>query len=80
MSNEELLSKIRQCLEQINTAGCNFGKIELIVKNGEIKHINLSYEILRESLINSGEDERTVPLVPRENRPRTSINQCFLRK
>lgn len=47
MSNEELLSKIRQCLEQINTAGCNFGKIELIVKSGEIKHINLSYEILR---------------------------------
>ena len=33
--------------------------------------------ISKESLINSGEDERTVPLVPRENRPQPSINQCF---
>lgn len=46
MSDEEVLSKIHQSLEQIKTAGCNFGKIELIVKDGEIKHINISYEIL----------------------------------
>lgn len=46
MNNEELLSKIYQSLDQIKTAGCNFGKIELIVRDGEIKHINISYEIL----------------------------------
>ncbi len=33
----------------------------------------------KKTLINSGEVERTVPLVPRENRPRTPINQCFLK-
>ena len=41
--------------------------------------INTVMKEFKESLINSGEDERTVPLVPRENRPRPSINQCFLR-
>ena len=39
----------------------------------------VSYYELRETLIDSGEGERSVPIVPRENRPRTSINQCFLR-
>lgn len=46
MTEEEILLKIRQSLKQIKTAGCNFGKIELIVRDGEIKHINISYEII----------------------------------
>ena len=42
---------------------------------------NLAFIIInwriRKTLIKPRENLRTVPLVPRENRPRTAINQCF---
>lgn len=62
MSNEELLSKIYQSLEQIKSAGCNFGKIELIVKGGEVKHVNVSYEM---SLV--AKKRYYHPTIPSEN-------------
>ena len=37
--------RIREGLERINRDGRQYGKMELIIKKGEIKHINLNYEI-----------------------------------
>ncbi len=41
-----MLLRIYQALQQVRGAGCDFGRIELIIRDGKIKHVNLSYEIL----------------------------------
>lgn len=45
MTENEAIQKIRQGMEQIETNGCSFGRIELVIRDGEIKHVNVSYEI-----------------------------------
>ena len=51
MTDTEMVSRIYQGKQEIEASGNAFGKIELIVHNGEIKHVNVSYEILPESSI-----------------------------
>lgn len=45
MTDGELLWRIELARERIQAEGLSFGKIELVVRNGEIKHVNVSYEI-----------------------------------
>ena len=46
MTNEKLLQLIRLGIDEINQDGENrFGKIELIIRDGEVKHLNVSYEM-----------------------------------
>lgn len=46
-----MVARIYQGKQEIEDSGNAFGKIELIVHNGEIKHVNVSYEILPEAAI-----------------------------
>lgn len=50
MTDAEMLSRIFQALKQIDVSGCDFGRIELIVRDGQVKHVNVSYEINKASL------------------------------
>ena len=46
MTEEDMLIQINIGIaEIINESEGNFGKIELVVKSGEVKHVNVSYEI-----------------------------------
>lgn len=46
MTNEKLLRMIQLGIDEINESGENrFGKIELIIRDGEVKHLNVSYEM-----------------------------------
>ena len=46
MTESELMDRIYRALVQIGASGCDFGKIELIVKGGDVKHVNVSFELL----------------------------------
>ena len=46
MTDAEMLSRIYQAVERIRKEGRDFGKVELIVRDGVIKHVNVSYEIV----------------------------------
>ena len=46
VTDDELLDRIRLGLIRITAAGCDFGKIELVVKGGDVKHVNVSFELL----------------------------------
>ena len=46
MTDAEMLSRIYRAVERIRQEGLEFGKVELIVRDGVIKHVNVSYEIL----------------------------------
>lgn len=46
MTEEEMLKRIRLGMSVIESAGCNFGRVELIVKDGKICHVNISFELL----------------------------------
>ena len=45
MTDAEIIAKIREGVKQIEANGCSFGRIELVIRDGEIKHVNVSYEI-----------------------------------
>ena len=46
MTNEKLLQLIQLGIDEIKDSGENgFGKIELIIRDGEVKHLNVSYEM-----------------------------------
>lgn len=46
MTNEKLLQLIQLGIDEISDSGENrFGKIELIVRDGEVKHLNVTYEM-----------------------------------
>lgn len=51
LTDAEMVARIYQGKQEIEDSGNAFGKIELIVHNGEIKHVNVSYEILPEGAI-----------------------------
>lgn len=53
MTNAEMLSRIFQALKQIDVSGCDFGRIELIVRDGQVKHVNVSYEVIGQKCSNS---------------------------
>lgn len=57
MTDGELLWRIYLARDRINSEGRNFGKIELIVKKGEIKHVNVSFEIFSEKQPDTGQDK-----------------------
>lgn len=57
MTDAEMLSRIYQAVERIRKEGREFGKVELIVRDGVIKHVNVSYEILSDRQ-SGGEDEK----------------------
>ena len=46
MTDAEMLSRIYQAVERIRSEGREFGKVELIVRDGIVKHVNVSFEIL----------------------------------
>lgn len=46
MTDAEMLSRIYRAMKEIERSGAEFGKIELIVRGVEVKHVNVSYEIL----------------------------------
>lgn len=48
MTDAEMLSRIYRAVDRIRREGREFGKVELIVRDGVIKHVNVSYEILSE--------------------------------
>lgn len=49
MTDEKLLLLIETAKKEILSEGGNFGKIELIVRDGEVKHVNVSYEMTLEA-------------------------------
>ena len=55
MIDEEMLGRIYEGLKMISESGCDFGRIELIVKGGDVKHVNVSFEIL--NIERSGENQ-----------------------
>ena len=56
MTDAEMLSRIYQAVERIRKEGRDFGKVELIVRDGQVKHVNVSFEILPERQ-NSGTED-----------------------
>lgn len=56
MTDAEMLSRIYQAVERIRKEGLEFGKVELIVRDGQVKHVNVSFEILPERLSPESEE------------------------
>ena len=45
MTDAEMFSRIYLAMQQIRDAGCDFGRIELVVRDGQVKHVNVSFEV-----------------------------------
>lgn len=46
MTDAEMFSRICRAVDRIRQEGREFGKVELVVRDGVVKHVNVSYEIL----------------------------------
>lgn len=57
MTGAEILSRIYRAIEQIRNDGRGFGKIELIVRDGIVKHVNVSFEIQPDRPTNTDEEK-----------------------
>ena len=45
MTDDEMLARLYQALDLLRELKCDYGQISLTVKNGEVKHVNISHEV-----------------------------------